>query len=374
MRVLIDDNIPGLHALLAERVDVTAMNGRDIDGAAAAGFDALLCRSQTLVDADFLAAAPRLAFVATATSGTDHIDTALLEERGIGFASAHGSNATSVVDYVIAATALDCLERGRDLRGLRWGVVGRGAVGATLCERLAAVGCAPVVSDPPLTARDGRPDAPLASLTDCDVTSLHVPLVDSGSWPTRRLIDADWLSASAPGSLLINAARGGVVDESAWVQALERGRSGVVDTWDGEPHANRSLAARARIITPHIAGHSLDAKVHGTRMVASAFAQFAGLELDLERLQQELPAQPVHHVRIESLSDVWRVVLTGYAIETDDAALRALLPLDRARFARAFDALRRDYPVRRDFVTQPVAADGPTELVELVHALGFARA
>lgn len=371
MRVLIDDNIPGLVELLAGKVEFLQMNGREIDSAAVRGFDVLLCRSQTRVDAELIAAS-RLRFVATATSGTDHIDTSALLEAGVPFADAHGSNAVAVADYVLGAVARHCLERGADVRRLQFGIVGHGAVGRVLAERVRRLGAGLLVSDPPLAASGLVEDVPLATLAGADVVSLHVPLVSGGSWPTRHLIDEKFLEAMQPGSLLVNAARGGVVDEPAWRRAMSAGKCGVVDTWVGEPCIDRSLARGARWATTHIAGHSFDAKLAGTRMVASAFAEATGVQLDLDHLAAVLPqAAPPRQVRLESLGDVYRAVAEGYDLARDDAATRALLGLSDQALGRGFDRYRRLYPIRRDFAVQRIEATGSSELAALLAAFGF---
>ncbi len=371
MRVLIDDNIPGLARLLAGRVEYRAMNGREIDARAVHGFDVLLCRSQTRVDAELLGAG-RLRLVATATSGTDHIDHQALQAAGVPFADAHGSNAVAVADYVLGVVARYCLAGGHDVRRLRFGIVGYGAVGAALVERIERIGARVMISDPPLAATGFERDVPLAELAGADIVSLHTPLLTDGPWPTRHLIDAAFLGAMSPGSLLINAARGGVVDEAAWYAAMATGRHGAVDTWDGEPTVNRALARNARWATSHIAGHSLDAKLRGTRMVAAAFCRATGVALDVARLEDELPAagEP-RRVRLDALGDVYRTVAAGYDLARDDAALRALLGLEDDALARGFDRYRRRYPVRRDFAVQQVEVTGSAELAALLAGFGF---
>ena len=372
MHVVIDQNIPGLAQLLAPVVSVTALPGRDITRSDLLEADALVCRSQTFVTEALLRDTP-VRFVATATSGTDHIDRRWLSGASIPFADAHGSNAASVVDYVVAAMALHGLESRRDLRELRAGVVGAGAVGSLLIERLRATGISTLVSDPPLAEGASLKDQPIEVLGGVDLLSLHVPLVREGRHPTAGLIDASFLRAMPRGALLVNAARGGVVDEDAWVTHLQGqgGHDAVVDTWDGEPALNGALLRHSRIATPHIAGHSLDAKVDGTRMVARALASTFDLNLDLNALDgMTLPAAPAPlKVALESVEDVYITILALYDLRDDDRGLRNALALGEA-LPGAFDRLRGTYPVRRDLGRLAVQATGSGELIAFLRGLG----
>ena len=102
--VVVDENIPGVHELLGDIATIRTVAGREIDAGALAGAEALLVRSVTRVNAA-LVSVSRLRFVGSATSGTDHIDLECLRDSGIPFAHAPGSNANSVVEYVLAAIA-----------------------------------------------------------------------------------------------------------------------------------------------------------------------------------------------------------------------------------------------------------------------------
>jgi erythronate-4-phosphate dehydrogenase len=137
MKIVADANIPLLAEAFGPVGDVHALPADAITPEAVADADALLVRSVTRVDATLLDAS-RVRFVATATIGIDHVDTAYLDHRNIGFASAQGSNARSVAEYVLAALLVLAERTGRDLFGLTVGIVGVGNVGGRLARMLAA--------------------------------------------------------------------------------------------------------------------------------------------------------------------------------------------------------------------------------------------
>ncbi|MBW6267925.1 4-phosphoerythronate dehydrogenase, partial [Pseudomonas aeruginosa] len=145
---------------------------------------------------------------------------------------------------------------------------GRGQVGGRLVEVLRGLGWKVLVCDPPRQARE--PDGEFVSLerllAEADVISLHTPLNRDGEHPTRHLLDEPRLAALRPGTWLVNASRGAVVDNQALRRLLEGGADLEValDVWEGEPQADPELAARCLIATPHIAGYSLEGKLRGT--------------------------------------------------------------------------------------------------------------
>ena len=256
MRLLCDENLLGARTLLAGLGELTFLPGRAIDAGAVAAADALLIRSQTRVDAALLAdARPR--FVGTATAGTEHVDRALLERLGVPFAHAPGCNAEPVADWVVSVVA-DALLEGVLATGARCAVVGCGAVGSRVVRRLAALGFEVLRHDPPAEARGlslpGRV-VDLATALTADLVTLHVPLVEGGPHPTRHLLDADRIDALAPGTVLLNAARGAVVDDAALAARLiGRGDLHVaLDVYEDEPAVHPSLIERDDVVLlPHL--------------------------------------------------------------------------------------------------------------------------
>lgn len=373
-RILADRNIPGITEACAGLGRVDLFDSRDRAGLRRAlrTADALLCRSTIQVDHALLAGTP-VRFVATATAGFDHVDTNALERDGIAFASAPGSNARSVAEYVAAALFEVCVARGRDLRGLRVGIVGVGEVGSRVAGIVAALGMVPVLNDPPLQARSG--DARFVSLQDalsCDIVTLHVPLTADGPWPTRGMIGGEALARMSEGAVLLNTARGGVVHPDAMLRA--RGRLGalVLDVFPGEPAVEPALVSAADLATPHIAGHAFDGKLRGTAMVRDALARFLGAGGTWDPACVAPPPPVVEVPEGGHTAQVLAVLRAVSDLPRDDADLRAAMQLPvRERGAR-FAELRSDYRVRREFAAVRLAGASPgTDAARMLRALGF---
>ncbi|MDZ7828989.1 MAG: 4-phosphoerythronate dehydrogenase [Halofilum sp. (in: g-proteobacteria)] len=280
MRVVADENLAAAKTALGSFGEVVLRPGREIGPADVADADALLVRSVTRVNERLLRDSP-VRFVGSATIGIDHVDTAWLSERGIAFAHAPGCNAVAVADWVVAVLAA-LRAQGRHAFGSGTvGLIGAGNVGGRVRARLEALGYRVQVCDPPRAAHEGPAgfvdlDTALAN----DVVTLHVPLTADGEHPTAGLVDAAALARIPAGGILLNAARGGVVDEDALASRLDDGPDlqAVLDTWAGEPEIDADLLARVALGTPHIAGYSLEGRLRGTAMVVAAAAEFFGIE------------------------------------------------------------------------------------------------
>ena len=260
MKAVIDQYIPFLsEALQAQGVDVVALAPEAITHEAVADAEALFVRTRTRVDGALLQGT-RVRFVATATIGTDHLDIPYLEQAGVAWASAPGCNAQAVCDYVEECLRLnDRLATERPLRcptaalsdRLTLGLVGCGHVGSKVKAMAERRGMRVLVSDPPKGLH-----FPLEQLAaEADVITFHTPLTRTGAFPTYHLCDAAFLSHCRPRTLIINAARGGVVDEEALLQS---GLPCAIDTWVGEPDLNRDLLRDAWLASYHIVGYSLE--------------------------------------------------------------------------------------------------------------------
>lgn len=260
MKVVIDKYIPFLaEALRAQDVEVATLAPEEITRATVADSQALFVRTRTQVDSALLHGT-RVRFVATATIGTDHLDIPYLEKQGVAWASAPGCNAQAVCDYV--EEAISQFENGKTL-----GLVGCGHVGSKVKAMAERRGMRVLVSDPPKGMH-----FPLEQLAaEADVITFHTPLTRTGAFPTYHLCDAAFLSHCRPRTLIINAARGGVVDEEALLQS---GLPCAIDTWEGEPDINRNLLQHAWLASYHIAGYSLEGKINASQMVLDAFCRF----------------------------------------------------------------------------------------------------
>ncbi|MGM0913980.1 MAG: 4-phosphoerythronate dehydrogenase PdxB [Pseudomonadota bacterium] len=377
MKILVDANVPAADACFGVLGEVVRRPGREIAPGDLRDADALVVRSITRVDAALLAEARRLRFVGTCTIGTDHVDTRLLAERGIAFASAPGCNAEAVVDYVLVSLLTLAERQGWRLAERRVGVVGAGNVGGRLLHRLSAMGIDCLACDPPRVEAEGHTTpgsgAPadfvdLDTLIDeCDVLCLHTPLVREGPHATHHLLDAERIAALAPGTVLLNAGRGDCLDGQA-LRARLAGQgdiAAILDVWEGEPGIDAALRDLVELATPHIAGYSLDGKLRGTHQVTRALCRAFGLPCRVT-LDELLPVPPLARLELgpglsaeEAASLAMRAV---YDPRRDHDALRR--EGRRQGMAAGFDACRAAYPLRREFATLEVAlpeAEGETE-------------
>jgi erythronate-4-phosphate dehydrogenase len=360
LTILADENIPAVEYYAGSLGAVKLVNGRSLQSAQLAGVDVLLVRSVTRVDEALLGDCA-VRFVGTATSGVDHIDRDYLRQRGIDFAYAPGSNANSVVEYVLTAIAVsgDALER--LLAGGRVGIIGYGVIGKAVAARLRALDIDYRVYDPWLAPSDISKPAELSAVMACDVVTLHPELTRAQPWPSYHLVDAAALGKLNRGSLLINASRGPVVDNQALLELLTRGGgpATVLDVWEGEPAISHALLQQVNLGTPHIAGYSLDGKLLATRMLCAAMANRLGLAW-------QAPSSPAGEPPLLQLpcaqagaALVRQLLLARYDITLDDARLREVtLCRGRGQAAAAFDLLRRDYPQRRELLGSRVQGPG----------------
>ena len=287
---------PAAVARLAEGADVhedaTLVTDRPRLLTAVADADALVVRDRTRVDAEVLAAAPRLRVVGRLGVGTDNLDLEALADRGVAVRLATGANAVSVAEHVVGSLlvlsrpAFGATARlvagewprteliGRELSGRTLGLVGFGATAREVAARAAALGMSIVASDPMVT--DGGPGVTMldldAMLAVSDAVSVHAPLLPS----TRGLIGADALARLPEGAVLVDTSRGGVVDHDAVVAALRSGHlaGAALDVFPEEPLAPALTARYADVpgllLTPHLAGVTRESNVRVSGVVAEA--------------------------------------------------------------------------------------------------------
>lgn len=263
------------------------------------GAHALVVRNRTQVDAALLASAPALRVVGRLGVGLDNIDVAACRARGIRVIPAAGANARSVAEYVVTTAAVLLrgaylssaevaegqwprarLSEGREALGKTLGLIGFGDIGRQTGALARAFGMEVIACDPMLP-----PDDPVwsatgvacvsldALLAQADAVSLHVPLVAA----TRNLIDVGRLAAMKSGAVLINTARGGVVDEAALAGALRAGHlaGAALDVFDSEPlPAGSALRGVPNLIlTPHVGGVTREANARVSMMIAREVRQ-----------------------------------------------------------------------------------------------------
>jgi len=376
LSILVDENVPFALESFGQFGSLRVRAGRHITAADVKDVDVLIVRSVTRVD-EALLSGSAVRFVGTATIGCDHIDVDYLKSRGIAFASAPGSNANSVAEYVVAALLLSARARQTTLEGASIAVIGVGNVGRRVVETTEGLGMRCVLNDPPRRRQTGNPafvTLPEA-LAKAEYVTMHVPLLRGGPDRTAGMARDPFFHAMRRGAVFLNTSRGAVVDESALAAALDSGHvaQAILDVWEEEPDIDPKMVGRAFLATPHIAGYSFDGKVAATSMLYAAFLAWLGRgqSISLEAASPSDVPRLDFRDRRESDEELLRsAVLAVYDIEEDDRALRqAVAQPDRA--AR-FDLLRKTYKQRREFHHTTLVLPGDRHsLIRKAARLGF---
>jgi len=367
MKIVIDRNIRAAEPTFGNHGELIFMDGRKIGNEHLQDADALIIRTATRVDENLLENS-RIGFVGTTSIGTDHLEIPCLERRGIAWASAPGCNADSAAQYTLAMIWLACERLGRRLENQRASVMGRGNVGARVRRLLTALGVDTVANDPPLAETGVSGLVSQQEALDRDIVCLHVPLTREGPWPTFQFIGREQLGQIPAGALLVNTARGDVVNGEALKNALRTGMlHAALDVWPGEPFIDAELLETSTVATPHVAGYSDDGKRNGTLIVYRAFCKWAGLAPAAVQAdscdQPELIVKAGRNAASEALD-------AACFVRRHDGALRDLAGRTPGKRAAGFDRLRREYPTRRDFQYWTVRVRDESQL-EILEGLGF---
>jgi D-3-phosphoglycerate dehydrogenase len=301
-RILVTEQIAeeGLAALRAgAEVDLRTNLDRAALLAALPAYDALVVRSGTKVTAEVLQAGSQLRVVGRAGTGVDNIDVDAATRLGITVVNAPASNSVAVAELTIglilalarhipqayASLASGKWERnafmGFEVRGKTLALIGLGRIGAEVARRARAMEMTVIAYDPVVSLeRAAQLGVSLMTLEEAlaagDFISLHVPLIDA----TLNLINTARLSLVKPSACLINAARGGIIDEAALLDALQGGRlaGAALDVFDREPPTGNPLVGHPRVIgLPHLGASTLEAQaLSGVDVAEGVLAALAG--------------------------------------------------------------------------------------------------
>lgn len=359
LTIIADSNIANLNDFFnvetlgtehAQTVDIITVAGREITAELLADVqpDVLLIRSVTPINAALLADNHSVKFVGSATIGTDHVDQDYLAERNIIFANAAGCSKHSVAQYVLTAIL--------NLRPQYWqqplvlGIIGLGNIGSTLAQYAADLGWQVLGYDPLLPESKFNNASFDEVIRQSHAISLHVPLtsaagMNSSAYPTHHLIDSAVLEAMPTDTLLINSARGPVIDAAALEDNIDKtGRQVVLDVFEHEPQITEQLLSKLTIATPHIAGYTLEGKLRGTQMIYDALCEQFNVTPTLS-MHQLLPVNMYQWSELKNNPDR---LIKFYDIMRDDQLLRKKVN-DGLVSGADFDQLRRDYHLRREW-------------------------
>ena len=333
MKLMIDDAVLGFEKIFSDFGEIITLPGREIDRQSLLDCEILIVRSRTKVNKELIEGT-KVQFVGSTVAGLDHIDEAYLRENNITFASAQGCNANAVVEYVISALANLANDYSFDLSNKTLGIIGVGNVGSRLDFKAKQLGIKTLLNDPPRQEIEGKKGFfDLNKALSADIVTFHTPLTISGSYPTHNLLGSHNFDLITEDTIVINAARGGVIDENLWEKT--KTKANVIDCWVDEPNINSKLQHSAYWATPHIAGHSIDAKFMGSYMIYKDLCSFtkSPLKSEVEQLINPVTVDINKNTLHETLNTI-------YPFIDDDKAIKNILN---------FEGYRRNYPERYEW-------------------------
>lgn len=289
MLVIVDKYIPFINGVIEPYAEVRYLEPEKITPASIKYADALIIRTRTRCNKALLQGS-NVRFIATATIGYDHIDTDYCSQNNIFWTNSPGCNAQGVCDYV--EEALKTILHIRNInqpQALTIGIVGVGHVGSLVVEMAQKHGFQILLSDPP--KKIGISIDEIAE--KADIITFHTPLTKSGKYPTWHMFDSDILDKCKSDIIIINAARGGIVNEEILLKKLNKNNcqiSTVIDTWEGEPKINKALLEKVTIGSYHIAGYTLQGKINATNACLEALSKYFSLPI-LQIPKKTLPLQ-----------------------------------------------------------------------------------
>ena len=369
--IVVDEHIPFIRGILEPFARIIYARGGYIDHNLAMQADGIIIRTRTRCDSVLLDGTP-VKFIATATIGFDHIDSEYCADNKISWHYAPGCNASSVKQYIASALVTLSLKHKFILQGKKIGIIGVGQVGSKVAQLADAFGIIPLLNDPPRERAEIQ--GGFVSLEEiqetADIITFHVPLTLEGQDKTFHMTDKSFFRKLLKKPLLINTARGPVIDNQSVKDAISGNNiSGFsADVWENEPGLDRELLKLADIGTPHIAGYSIEGKANGTAACVRAASRFFNLGLD-DWYPSTLPFPENIDIEIDARSKtdeeiIANAILATYDIMKDDASFR--------KDPSQFEYLRNYYPARREFNGFRLQLKNPgKEVIRILGEIGF---
>ncbi|MDX2346584.1 MAG: 4-phosphoerythronate dehydrogenase, partial [Legionella sp.] len=336
MKILADASLPHLNDLFSVPFRLTRYANQETLENALPSHDILLCRSTLKITSNLLKNS-HIQCVATASSGIDHIDSNYLNTQNIKLFDAKGCNASAVADYVLASLAylkaLDPADKPRGVgvlskpRGVgSVGVIGAGEVGSRVIKRLNALGFDVLAYDP---FKPNFKSCSFQALKNCDILCIHANLHDIQPYPTKNSLDAKFLNQLKPNTIIINAARGGIVDE----KALLNNNKNIIyctDVYQNEPEINPYIIQYATLCTPHIAGHSIEAKYNAVLHLSQKLHQYFGFKVPTPKQNKSLKHANTHQTWEALALSLYSPILETQQLKQATHTKTAFLALRRA--------------------------------------------
>ncbi|MDD4645754.1 MAG: 4-phosphoerythronate dehydrogenase [Bacteroidales bacterium] len=341
MKIVIDDKIPFIRGVFEPFAEVLYLPGGKIGKEHLRSAGCLLTRTRTRCNRDLLEGTG-VKFIGTATIGFDHIDVDWCHENGITWTNAPGCNSGGVAQYITAALHESARKHRFELKDKTLGIIGVGHVGEKVEKIARELGMQVILNDPPRERAEGSANftnLPVL-LQQSDIITVHVPLNKEGTDKTLHMIGSEFLEQLKPGSVLINASRGDVLDEDAVLKykspvtrhlsLVTRNFSLILDVWPHEPDINRELLDLTDIATPHIAGYSVEGKYNATKKMVESVSDFFHLDMP-----------PLAPLTKDGMVMTQNGPLAPYDIMEDDRRLR--------ESPETFEQQRNNYPQRWEY-------------------------
>lgn len=368
MKIIADKNIPFLKGIAESYGEVIYLPGNDFTKENIKDVDTLIVRTVTHFGKENLEDS-KVKLICSATIGYDHIDTRYCDEHGIEWHNAPGSNSGSVQQYIASALITIARKKGFSLQGKTIGIIGVGNVGtkvASICELL---GMRVLKNDPPrqeAEASDEFTDIETIK-QEADIITFHTPLTRDGKYATYHLADDSFFDSLPQKPVIINSARGGIIDTSAIKKAITENKisGAIIDCWESEPDIDREYMDMVDIATPHIAGYSADGKANATRMSLEFLTDYWSLsKVPIKSITVPQVENPViHYFDYKGENIIEDIILKTY----DPAE-------DHNRFIKQpheFSNLRGNYPLRREYPAYTVVGVSDIDIEETLRKLGF---
>lgn len=339
MKIIIDSAIPYVKGVLEPFFDVVYMAGSNISNSDVADCDAMFIRTRTICDEQLLRNS-RIKFIGTATIGTDHIDFEYCNKKGIKVVNAAGCNAGAVAQWVCAAIIEQDKINPIIPNKTTIGVVGVGNVGRVVADLFEEMGFIVLRNDPPRAIRENDFDSVSLEelLKKSDFLTFHTPLNKTGEFSSYHLLNSENIKMMNPNATVLNASRGGVIDEKCLIEVYDRGEleNLMIDVWEDEPVISEKILDRGIVTTAHIAGYSVQGKANGTSMIVREIAK----EFGISQLSEWYPiGVKVPNVVVnKKWDDIKKLMKLSYDILADSNALKER--------ADGFESLRDNYNYR----------------------------
>lgn len=368
MKIIADKNIPYLKGVAEQYGEVTYLDGAAFTHEAIKEADTLIVRTVTRFDETNLKGT-NVKLICSATIGYDHIDTGYCDTHSIAWRNAPGCNSGSVMQYIISSLIVISRKKGFSLKDKTIGIVGVGNVGKKVAKACEILGLKVLLNDPPRQKSENSISfVDLDTIiNEADIITFHTPLAKEGEYKAYHLADKAFFSSLKRKPIIINSARGGIIDTEAIKKAIRENKisGAIIDCWENEPQIDTEYMNLADIATPHIAGYSADGKANATRMSLESIADF--YRMSKEPVSQIMVPEPENAV-------IDLEIFTNSDNKVYDTILETYNPMDDFSHLKAspgtFKQLRNSYPLRREYFTYRLK-NAPIEDEIVLKDLGF---